>query len=243
MKINKKTSIICIIISIIFGTLTFILQQCNELSLSIVASIFASFIVSTVVALIGYFHEREKILNDINDNMRSLYINLLAIKDIMGKIVPEVASITDLRELDYNIIESLASLNIEFMQKMGLEYYNGFSKSSKLPEIINELISFKKEQYKLKYLVTNLYKDTLNYELNEFKIKNVRLQGTKIPTDSVSNQTDYKNFINIKTAKLHEYVAGLIIQLNKLAEEFNKCNRSKLKWSEFKDDLQQETNY
>lgn len=57
-----------------------------------------------------------EILNDINDNMRSLYINLLAIKDIMGKIVPEVASITDLRKLDYNIIESLASLNIKFMQ-------------------------------------------------------------------------------------------------------------------------------
>lgn len=235
MKINKNTSIICIIFSIIFGVLTVVLQPFHELSSSIVASIFTGFIVSAVVALIGYFHEKEKILNNISNNIRNLYINLLAIKNITGKIIPKVATANDLTKLEYSTIEALTALNIEFAKKMELELYEGFFGNSKLSKIINEFISLKNEQYNLKNLAFKLYRETLEYQLSESEVKKIRLQGKEVPANYIKDQAEYKNLINIQTAKFHEYEAGLILKLDKLAEEFDKCYKSKLGWSEFKE--------
>ncbi|EHN13398.1 hypothetical protein [Clostridium sporogenes] len=117
MKINKNTSIICIILTIIFGGLTILLHPYYELISSIVSNIFTGFIVSSVIALIGYFYEKQKIINNISDNMHSLYMNLIAIKNITGIIVPKVANADDLTKLNYNIIEALTSQNVEFIKK------------------------------------------------------------------------------------------------------------------------------
>lgn len=219
----------------VFGGLTILLHPYYELSSSILSNIFTGFIVSTVVALIGYFHEKQKIINNIYDNIDSLYINLVAIKDITGKIVPQVATANDLTKLEYCIIESLTSLNIEFMKKMELKFYNGFFSNSKLSKVIKEFINYKNELYNLKQLAFELYSSTLKYEL---QVKNIKLQEIEASTDEILGQ--YKNTINIKTAKLHEYEASLIIQLDKLAEEFYKCNKPKLNWNELKADLQQQ---
>lgn len=50
-------------------------------------SIFTGFIVSLVIATIGYFHERAVLLEKIEFNIITLYINMTVLKKTIGKVL------------------------------------------------------------------------------------------------------------------------------------------------------------
>lgn len=60
MKINKITMITCAIITLFSGLAVFFCD--NELIQSIFGGLFTGFIASLVISIIGYFHERNIIL-------------------------------------------------------------------------------------------------------------------------------------------------------------------------------------
>lgn len=57
----------------------------NDLAKNITVSIFTGFIVSLVIATIGFFHERAVLLEKIEFNMIGLYINMAVLKETMKK--------------------------------------------------------------------------------------------------------------------------------------------------------------
>ena len=67
MKINRITILVCLA-AIFFSGVAAIKVQ-NTMIQGILSGIFTGFIVSLVTSIIGYFHEREKILEKTDNNI------------------------------------------------------------------------------------------------------------------------------------------------------------------------------
>lgn len=108
--------IICAAIVLLSGiSIAFI---SNDLAKNIVISVFTGFIVSLVIATIGYFHERAVLLEKIDFGMKSLYINMAALKETIGKALPLTKQAPDAAEAQIKRISGLAELNVELIGDM-----------------------------------------------------------------------------------------------------------------------------
>ena len=103
--------IICAAIVLLSGiSIAFI---SNDLAKNIAISVFTGFIVSLVIATIGYFHERAVLLEKIDFGMKSLYINMAVLKETIGKALPLTKQAPDAAEAQIKRISGLAELNLQ----------------------------------------------------------------------------------------------------------------------------------
>ena len=85
MKINKITLLVCSILTVVSGLTMVVIESTvpdnidTSLCQSVVSGIFTGFIVSLVISVIGYFHERNIILEQTDSNIKSLYINMMVL--------------------------------------------------------------------------------------------------------------------------------------------------------------------
>lgn len=91
MKINKKTIIVCMSLILLFGLgiviLNLVVKEDStwvNILHDISIGVFTGAIVSNVIALIGYFHERRYIIEKTNDSIKNLYINFSVLSKIIG---------------------------------------------------------------------------------------------------------------------------------------------------------------
>ncbi len=91
---------------------------------SILSGIFTGFIVSLVVAVIGYFHERAKIIEAVEENIKSLFLNITVMSKILGKILPQIHNSVAIQDLPFRNVYGLSGLNPEFIEKMNLGLYS-----------------------------------------------------------------------------------------------------------------------
>lgn len=100
MKVNKITTIACLLMAITSGGLLFFYSN-NFTIQSLLSGIFTGFIVSFVVAVIGYFHERAKIIEAIDFNIRRLFLNITVMSKILGNVLPNIHNSTVIQDLPF----------------------------------------------------------------------------------------------------------------------------------------------
>lgn len=246
MKINKKTFLVCTLLVIVFGLGIAILNIiANEEAVlvnifhDIFMGVFTGAIVSGVVALIGYFHERRSILERTNDNLKSLYINLLVQSKIIGDDLQYIHTATDFSGFHFSTISGLSTLNITFLNEMNIQLYSPFQVCGKGVDKFSEdylkLYDLKQSFYNIKHIAMDLEILTLEYTNKALKIKTDQGSGIQISKEREQDLDMHKNLINIRTAKFHEYVTSKLLELESLANSFYK--HSKNKWDDIKKNL------
>lgn len=100
----------------------------TSLCQSVVSGIFTGFIVSLVISIIGYFHERNIILEKTDSNIKSLYINMMVLSKIIGSVLPEIHKAASMETLPFKNISGLSELNVSFTEKMDLGLFSPFWK-------------------------------------------------------------------------------------------------------------------
>lgn len=219
MKVNKITAIVCMLMSFISGVLLFFYKD-NVILQSILSGIFTGFIVSFVVAVIGYFHERAKIMEAVGENIKSLFLNISVMSMILGNVLPQIHNSVAIQDLPFRNIYSLSCLNSEFIEKMNLGLYSPvFSKSGK-SVVCKNLKVFRQTTNNLKNCSSNITIQVSKYNILILDIQKDRMMGT--PTNPVQEKKidDLKNLINISTAKFHEYTTAQSLEIGKIAENF-----------------------
>lgn len=238
MKVNRITSTVCLIIIIVSGALLIYFKDCDTLQ-SLLIGIFTGFIVSFVVAVIGYFHERAKIIEAIDLNIRSLFLNITVMSKILGQVLPQIHSSVVIPELLFKDVSKLASLNSEFIKEMNLGLYNPFNKQSKKSNVCKKLEKFNSVIYTMKNLSSNLEIQVLNYDIALSEIQKNQMMGIQMNSVQQENLNELKNLINIKTAKFHEYVTAQSLEIAEIGKDFygNKKKRKQFEWDDIEKDL------
>ena len=238
MKINKITASICLLLVAVFGLALMLIPNEASLVIGVVSGIFTGFIVSVVTSLIGYFNEKSQITYKLQSNIKSLYINMATLKDVTGNILVQIAKTTSLSKLSFDNITSSADLNVELVNDMKLEMYEGFFSNSKLAHICTDFIKYKNKMYNLKNIAAQIEIESLKYDLQMQSLEEQRLRGIMINPQEIEYSESLKNKVNIMTAKLHEYEASLLIELDDLASWFYENKVKKSSWNEVKSSLQ-----
>lgn len=249
MKINKNTAVVCVAAIIISGIAIILMAlyvprfSGYDVLQTMVLGAFSSFIVSAVIAIVGYFHERNVIIEKTDNNIKSLFINMNVLSQIIGNTLQQIHTAQDLSVLPFGNIANLSTLNVDFFNSMDLGLFSPLNKKGNLVEIYDELIEFQHVAYNIKNISWNLQAQTIDYSNRMLKIQNNQSFGIQTDPMEIQYLDTLKNTINIRTAKLHEYVTGQVLELEKLIKRFYECNKRKKTWEDIKKNLQAEIEY
>lgn len=232
MKINRITILVCLAVILFSGVA--IIRVPDTMIQGILSGIFTGFIVSLVTSIIGYFHEREKILEKTDNNIRSLYINMNVICRTIGNTLPQIHKTTNLDSLPFKLICDLSELDIEFIEKMDLGLFNPILKKGNLAKIYLALMDFKLTLYNIRSIAGDTNSNVIDYTIKFLQLENTRLRGLQLSQKDIDDVDALKNAINIRTAKFHEYVTAQTMELEKIAETFYSRRGSKQSWAQMK---------
>lgn len=239
MKVNKITVIACLIASIISGAAILLLPITDSFTTiqNIVTGIFTSSIVSCIIAVVNYFHQRNCIIEKTDNNLRNLYINMSVLSKIIGNVLQQIHNTDILSDLMFKNIAGLSAFNVDFLNNMNLGLFEPFIKNGKLNNVYFRLAEFQQTAYNIKSISADLQIKTLEYDNQYMKLQNNNKLGIPYNPIATKNLDDLKNLINIKTAKLHEYTTGKTLELEKIAMDFYNCKSSQQAWQEIKSSL------
>lgn len=233
MRVNRSI----IIISVLVGILSFITVVVNDLQSiqsSIALSLFAGAIFAVVTSLVNYFNEKQKIVDDIKRSIPSVYISLRLIGHIMGNILPQIMNVLYLDNLNYRQLQSIAELNMRNV-RLGTESYGycGFIKNTKVSDGILKYEKYGNNLYNLKHNLDKLETYVLDHDLVQRQRELKQMNNNIMVTYEEEKQIfDKRNLVNVCSAKIHEYSASLILQLDEIAFVFYKKRNES--WEECK---------
>lgn len=239
MKINRNTAFICVALIVISCVCLFIFGDNNAL-LGVFTGIFTGFIVSFVISIINYLYEREKLFETIDNNLSGIYINIKTMSNILDDFLPLIYNSYYIQDYSIKNVVSLSSLNIDYSEKMNLGLFSPFFKSCKKAGVISKLNDYKSIIYNFKRISIELDMKIAEYNLMQSNKNNAQMQGM---TFNINDKyiDDIKNYINIRTAKFHEYTESSVIALEKMAKEFYTYCKKK-SWDDVKKDLTLQVN-
>ena len=190
------------------------------LTQNILVSLMTGTIISFLTAEINYLSERQKILCKIKEAIPSIYMNLMQIHKLTGDILPQIIYVQQLDGLNYRRLLSLADLNMNFVQQCHLNSFSCFFENGKWPCAFKNFVKYTDCLYNLKACLGELECVVLDADIlqNQLFLKQSNNQVI-LPEESKLLQ-DKRNLVNIKTAKVHEYEASLLQQLDNVADQF-----------------------
>ena len=226
MKVNKITALVCLIITVLSGVLLIFSKDYSMLQ-NVLSGIFTGFIVSLVIAVIGYFHERAKILETIDINIRSLFLNIAVMSKMLEKLLPQIHNAASLQDLPFKNLSGFSALNLEFIEKMNLGLYSPFYSKSQKAMACKRLKEFHQTAYNIQTSANKLEMMVLRFCAATLTLQNNQMMGKQPTSVDLQNLDNKKNEIIIFTAKFHEYTTGQVIELKKIAQDFfgSKKNR------------------
>lgn len=201
------------------------------------SGIFTGFIASLVISIIGYFNERAKLIEGINTNIKSLFLNITVMSKILGTVSPQIHNSCVIPDLPFKNLCGLSQLNLEFIEKMNLGLYSPILSGGRKASVCKRLQEFQQAVYNIKNCSMNLENSVLNYTIqyNTMQIKSA--QGVVVTPEETQNLDNLKNSVNIFTAKLHEYTTGQAMELGKIAKDFYGYKKNRLYWNDLEPTL------
>lgn len=243
LKVNRWTTLVCAAFAIFSILVVIVIKRYipDTVDTTIIENIFlglfTSFTVSMVVATIGYWHEKEVIIEKTSNNLKSLYSNMFALSKAIGQTLQKIHTATSLDTLSFKNISGFSQLNVEFLNNIELGLFSPLNKNSQLAQVYIQLSEFQSVVYNIKNISIDLEMMVLQYTYDLLQLENAKQRGlTPNPID-LKNIDAMKNLINIRTAKLHEHTTDRTMQLEKIAEEFFSGKHSKQSWKDIKPNL------
>lgn len=225
----------CIVITILSGIAVLLFD--NTLIQSITSGIFTGFIASLAISIIGYFHERSIILEKTDSNIKSLYINMMVLSKIIGSVLPQIHKAANMEPLPFKNISGLSELSVDFSEKMNLGLFSPIWTRGKLARIYAELIEFQQVLYNIRNISLNLQAQTMEFTIKTLELQNAQMSGIQPSPTEFEHINELKKLINIRAAKLHEYVTDQALELEKIAKSFYGYKDRKCSWEMIKANL------
>lgn len=234
MKVNKYI-IICSILTGILCIFLLILFEQHAMLVNIAVSLLTGAIISTLTSTIYYLNERQKILCAIKDAIPSIYVNLKYMHDMMSNILPQVIYVQYLEGLNYRRLLELAGFNMDFVQNCQLGLFSAFLIKGKNACAVDAFLKYTDDLYNLKSCLGKLEGIVLEADILQNQLYIKQINNQMILPEEQKLLYDKRNLVNIRTAKVHEYEALLIRELDTIADNF--FVKTKNEWTEKKEIL------
>lgn len=237
MQVNKRIIICSIVIFCACFSLIIVFKN-SLLALNIFVSLMTGAVISFMSAEIYYLSERQKILNKIKGTIPTIYMNMKQIHKLTGEILPHIIYAQQLEDLNYRRLLSLADLNMHFANECQINAFSCFVKKGKMLTAVRDFARFIDSLYNLKNCLGELENAVLDADIIQGKLYIKQINNQSVLPEEIRLLQDKRNFVNIRTAKIHEYEASLLLQLDNVAVQF--FVKPKNIWTEQKKILDQQ---
>lgn len=217
MKVSKITASVCILLDFFIGIFIYNIPETYILALNIFLGVFTGLFVSIVTSLTGYFHEKATIISKVKSQLLDVYFDLLTVKQMTGDLLPKIIYTDRLDTLNYRHIISIAEITIKAIDKNSLKMYSPFLKNGKWANLIKDIDSFECKLYGLKNNLNNIQKNVLDADLLQLEKEGATRSFVIFPKESLL--IEKRNHVNILTARVDEYEASLLLELDDLSRE------------------------
>ena len=216
MKVSKITVSVCTLLDILLGIFIVNIPEAYALTLNILLGVFTGLFVSMVTSLICYFHEKATIISKAKGDLPDVYIDLLIVKQMTGSLLSRIIYTYRLDDLNYRAIISISDLMVHSIDRNSLKLYSPFLKYGKWAKLIGNIDLFEDKLYNLKFCLNNIQKTVLDADLLQLEKSSIIPSSMPniFPKEAILIET--RNNINIQTAKVHEYEASLLLELDDL---------------------------
>lgn len=237
MKVNKWM-IICSVLTGMLCIFLLIVSKDDTLIENVAISLLTGTIISVLTSIIYYLNERQRILYKIKEAIPNIYINLKYMHDMMSNILPQVIYVQYLDSLNYRRLLELASLNMDFVQQCQVGLFAAFSKNGKTVRAVDKFQKYIDDLYNLKNCLGKLECIVLDADILQNQLYIKQINNQIILPEEQKLLCDKRNLVNVRTAKIHEYEASLMKELDDIAADF--FHKSKNEWKEKKGILNQQ---
>lgn len=237
MKVNKWI-IICSVLTGMLCIFLLIVSKDDILIENVAISLLTGTIISVLTSIIYYLNERQRILYKIKEAIPNIYINLKYMHDMMSNILPQVIYVQYLDSLNYRRLLELASLNMDFVQQCQVGLFAAFSKNGKTVRAVDKFQKYIDDLYNLKNCLGKLECIVLDADILQNQLYIKQINNQIILPEEQKLLCDKRNLVNVRTAKIHEYEASLMKELDDIAADF--FHKSKNEWKEKKGILNQQ---
>ena len=245
MKVSKNTVLVCLV-GMILTTAAFVVFKIVRLGSgsleNVIINIFTGFMISLIITLTGYFHERQKLIA----NARAFLTSELQFIDFyhlqIGKLLELCACQYDYsKNIDYysyfskrcDNAESFLKLIKEASDKLYSSDYTGFFSNTKLTSTLNDIYLFNIEINGLRQLSSDIIKVSLEVQILLQDVNIKTMQQQYVDFNFVNHKMEsYNKTMLVKLSKLHEYTASLNITVEKLLYALCKNSNCGIKASE-----------
>ena len=215
MKVNKWTIIICTIMIIFFCGLVYVIPNTNTKMFNLTMGVFTGLLVSLIMAIINYLHQKYLIYNSVMTQISDIFINTYIIHRMTGMILEKVQNLNNLEDLNYRLIFGMADLNVDFATSMNTKLFAPILRIGKKYQAIIEMREFENDLSNLKFCIGKIQSHSLEHDL-------CQMEMTQRPTtpEEMALLQGKRNLVLVQTAKLHEYEASLLQKIDKIAIPF-----------------------
>ena len=228
MEINKKIFAVCALLGIILLIGINYLDRGGK-PYDVLIGIFTGIIVSMVITLINYFHERKKLLNAVYLAFSEIYCAFLNISNSTSKFLSEQT----IDRMEFENILSLAKFIEKLSPKNEIALYEGFWPCG-LNDAIKNFQNYNNKLINLRSITQDVLLSILKHEINIQKLEAHKIQNTIDAQNEEFHKQQHDKIrvsLLIRIAKLHEYQASLTQELDELLMKLSKEYKFKEIWS------------
>lgn len=215
MKVNKWTIIFCTIMIIILGYLIYVIPDSNTKMFNLTMGVFTGLLVSLVMAIINYLHQKYLIYNSVMTQISDIFINTYIIHRMTEMILEKVQNLNKLEDLNYKSILGMADLNVDFATSMNTKLFAPILGIGKKYQAIIEMREFENDLSNLKFCIGRIQSYSLEHDLFQME-----MTQRQITPEEIALLQGKRNLVLVQTAKLHEYEAFLLQKIDKIAIPF-----------------------
>jgi len=236
MKIYTKTirlislPIIFLVIIFIGVELDFFAEKYNASTMpDVIIGLLSGLVVTLLMTLITYLHQKEQFFNKLNFNLLSVYHVLYFSKELTGYFVSTIE--TD--SLKFDLVQGRLNDANKSLENLNIDEFDCVFKSKPFDITFDLIREFKRKFYYICETSTNIKILKTELELYEATLERILLGDTKVKAtkeDLMQKISKQEGSLSNKISRFHEFQNDMHTELNEKISILHKCWKYSSNW-------------
>lgn len=219
MRINKMVIVSSIAIAIL-GILMTVYLGCSPIIVDIGIGLLTGAIVSLVTSVLYYAYEWRDIISSVKKVIPSLYLEVGLIERLTGSILPQIPKVNLLADLNFSRLSGLASEAYRLANSSKVDDFSGLVKASRTEANLQCFRTYVSDLANLRSCIYDIELLSLSADCLQLELNLKQTNGYLITPAEWEALNEKRNLVNVRTAKVHEYEASLLLRIDELGGKF-----------------------
>lgn len=238
MKTNRLTFFVCLVL-VAVCTIAYLLSV-EELSIAVFQNLLMGIttgaIISVVIALIGYFRDRDTLLSKVLNISVSTYIDLCVLRELTGYSLRVIGHTERMQDIPFATISSIARNAFGGYNDISIESYVPFCKNGELAKRYYAFASYRSTFQNMSLIAQSIESIALQIDIETMQA---------VPASNPACQavslfpllSEHKKLLLVRVSKFHEHVTDRAMHYEIVAQYFVNRANGKEAWKNARQEI------